>query len=259
MPCRATTMGVGAILEAHEIVLLAWGEGKAAVVKRMTEGETSDSVPATYLQQHPRVRVVHDEAASAELTRVKTPWPAGTASDWRQPATVRKAVTWLARHLKKPILKLTDEQYNEHGLLDLLAASGPAYSINIKVFNELQHTITGWPGARPGPTTPTGPSAPRRPASASSGSGPRSATAPRPSSTTKSACPSTGPSRRSCAGISESRRGPVEVPACLLRKKLRKAAQLCPVTHVIERATFHRQPMFIGLGGAGSEAFSMTG
>jgi glucosamine-6-phosphate deaminase len=149
VPRRAITMGVGTILEAREIVLLAWGEGKAAVIKRMTEGDMTDSVPATYLQRHPHVRVVLDAAASAELTRVKTPWLAGIASNWQQPATVRKAVTWLARQLKMPILKLTDEQYNEHGLSDLLAESGPAYSINIKVFNELQHTITGWPGGKP--------------------------------------------------------------------------------------------------------------
>jgi glucosamine-6-phosphate deaminase len=149
VPRRAITMGVGTILEAREIVLLAWGEGKAAVIKRMTEGDMTDSVPATYLQRHPHVRVVLDAAASAELTRVKTPWLAGIASNWQQPATVRKAVTWLARQLKIPILKLTDEQYNEHGLSDLLAESGPAYSINIKVFNELQHTITGWPGGKP--------------------------------------------------------------------------------------------------------------
>jgi glucosamine-6-phosphate deaminase len=149
VPRRAITMGVGTILEAREIVLLAWGEGKAAVVKRLVEGEPTDSVPATYLQRHPAVRVVLDAAAGAELTRVKTPWLAGLPIDWTRPATVRKAVTWLARELQKPILKLTDEQYNEHGLSELLAASGRAYSINIKVFNELQHTITGWPGGKP--------------------------------------------------------------------------------------------------------------
>ena len=148
VPRRAITMGVGTILEAREIVLLAWGEGKAAVVKRMVEGDMTDSVPATYLQQHPRVRVVLDEAASAELTRVKTPWLVGLPSDWSSPATVRRAVTWLARSLQKPILKLTTEHYNEHGLSELLAASGSAYAININVFNELQHTITGWPGGK---------------------------------------------------------------------------------------------------------------
>ncbi|RSK37685.1 glucosamine-6-phosphate deaminase [Hymenobacter metallilatus] len=149
VPRRAITMGVGTILEAREIVLLAWGEGKAAVVKRMVEGEPTDSVPATYLQQHPNVRVILDEAAGAELTRVKTPWLVGRALDWQHAPTVRKAVTWLARTLQKPILKLTDEEYNENGLSELLAESGLAYDINIRVFRQLQRTITGWPGGKP--------------------------------------------------------------------------------------------------------------
>ena len=149
VPRRAITMGVGSILEAREIVLLAWGEGKAAVVKRMVEGEMTDSVPATYLQRHPNVRVSLDQAAAAELTRVKTPWLAHVPCHWHEAAQVRKAVTWLARTLQKPILKLTEEEYNEHGLSELLAASGSAYEINIKVFNKLQHTITGWPGGKP--------------------------------------------------------------------------------------------------------------
>ncbi|RSK47951.1 glucosamine-6-phosphate deaminase [Hymenobacter rigui] len=149
VPRRAITMGVGTILEAREIVLLAWGEGKAAVVKRMVEGEPTDSVPATYLQQHPNVRVILDEAAGAELTRVKTPWLVGRALNWQHAPTVRKAVTWLARTLQKPILKLTDEDYNENGLSELLAESGLAYDINIRVFRQLQRTITGWPGGKP--------------------------------------------------------------------------------------------------------------
>ncbi|KUG06979.1 glucosamine-6-phosphate deaminase [Solirubrum puertoriconensis] len=149
VPRRALTMGVGTILEARQIVLMAWGEGKAAVIKRMVEGEPTDSVPATYLQRHPAVQVVLDEAAAAELSPRKTPWLAGISSNWQHEATVRKAVTWLARHLQKPILKLTDEDYNENGLSDLLAESGQAYGINIRVFNQLQHTITGWPGGKP--------------------------------------------------------------------------------------------------------------
>jgi glucosamine-6-phosphate deaminase len=149
VPRRAITMGVGTILEAHEVVLLAWGEGKAAVVKRMVEGTMTDTVPATYLQKHPNVRVILDEAAGAELTTRKTPWLAGLPCDWQNAAFVRKAVTWLARQLQKPILKLTDGDYNENGLSGLLAESGQAYSVNIKVFNELQHTITGWPGGKP--------------------------------------------------------------------------------------------------------------
>ncbi|MCA8833069.1 glucosamine-6-phosphate deaminase [Hymenobacter pini] len=149
VPRRAITMGVGTILEARHIVLLAWGEGKAAVVKRMVEGEMTDSVPATYLQQHPQVQVILDEAAGAELTRMKTPWLVGRTLDWQNAPTVRKAVTWLARTLQKPILKLTDEDYNENGLSELLAESGLAYDINIRVFRQLQRTITGWPGGKP--------------------------------------------------------------------------------------------------------------
>jgi glucosamine-6-phosphate deaminase len=149
VPRRALTMGVGSILEARRIVLLAWGEGKAAVVKRMVEGEVTDTVPATYLQRHPAVQVVLDDAAGAELTPRKTPWLLGLPCDWHHPALVRKAVTWLARAVTKPILKLTEEDYNENGLSELLAQSGPAYDINIRVFNELQHTITGWPGGKP--------------------------------------------------------------------------------------------------------------
>ena len=149
VPRRALTMGVGTILAARHIVLLAWGEGKAAVVKRMVEGEVTDAVPATYLQRHPAVQVVLDEAAGAELTPRKTPWLQGLPCNWHDPALVRKAVTWLARTAARPILKLTDEEYNENGLSELLAQSGPAYDINIRVFNELQHTITGWPGGKP--------------------------------------------------------------------------------------------------------------
>jgi len=149
VPRRALTMGVGTILEARNIVLLAWGEGKAAVVKRMVEGEPTDTVPATYLQRHPAVQVVLDEAAAAELSPQKTPWLANMPCNWQNAALVRKAITWLARRVEKPILKLTDADYNENGLSDLLAESGPAYTINIRVFNELQHTITGWPGGKP--------------------------------------------------------------------------------------------------------------
>lgn len=150
VPRRALTMGVGTILDARQIIMMAWGEGKAAVVKRTVEGEPTDTVPATYLQKHPAVQVVLDEAAAAELTRRKTPWLAGLSSNWHDEATVRKAVTWLARTLPKPILKLTDADYNENGLSDLLATSdSQAYGLNIRVFNQLQHTITGWPGGKP--------------------------------------------------------------------------------------------------------------
>ena len=107
----------------------------------------TSAIAASFLQEHPNAQVVLDEAAADFLTRYKSPWLLGP-TEWDE-AKVRKAVIWLARKLDKPILKLTDEDYNEDGLQDLLADRGPAYNINVKVFRQLQATITGWPGGKP--------------------------------------------------------------------------------------------------------------
>jgi glucosamine-6-phosphate deaminase len=149
VPRRALTMGVGTIQSAKRIVMIAFGEGKAPIVARAVEGPVTSSVAASFLQQHPHATVYLDEAAAAELTRFKSPWLLERV-EWSK-ATIRKAAIWLARHLKKPLLKLTDEDYNEHGLQDLLAAhgSGSAHDINIDVFRTMQETITGWPGGKP--------------------------------------------------------------------------------------------------------------
>jgi len=147
VPRRAVTMGVGTILDAAKVILMAWGEGKASIIREAVEGEIKESIPATYLQKHPNVRAVLDEASSTELTRVKTPWTL-TSCNWND-KLIRKAVVWLCKKLDKPVLKLTDEDYNENGMGDLLTTSGPAYKINLKIFNHLQHTITGWPGGKP--------------------------------------------------------------------------------------------------------------
>ena len=147
VPRRGITMGVGTILKADRIFLLAWGEGKAPIIKETVEGEIKESVPAAYLQKHPNTTIVLDEAAAEKLIRVNTPWLL-TKCDWTD-KLIRKAVVWLCLKLNKPILKLTDENYNENGMADLITKRGPAYSINIKIFNELQHTITGWPGGKP--------------------------------------------------------------------------------------------------------------
>jgi glucosamine-6-phosphate deaminase len=147
VPRRAITMGVGTILEAEKIILMAWGEAKAPVIKESVEGPINESVPATYLQSHNNTVVVLDDASAEKLTRINTPWLLKSC-DWDD-SLIRKAVVWLCQKLDKPILKLTDENYNENGMSDLIASKGPAYNINIKVFNELQHTITGWPGGKP--------------------------------------------------------------------------------------------------------------
>jgi len=152
VPRQAITMGVATILSAKRIVLLAFGEHKAEIIRRAVEGEVTPAVAASYLQQHPSARIVLDAAAAAELTRFKTPWALGSLEElglaWDQRMT-RKAVIWLALHVKKPVLRLTNEDYNEHGLQELIATRGSAYDINIEVFNTLQHTITGWPGGKP--------------------------------------------------------------------------------------------------------------
>lgn len=147
VPRRAITMGVGTILDAQRVIMMAWGEGKAPVIQEAVEGPIRESVPATYLQKHNDATVILDEASAAELTRRKTPWVL-TSCDWDD-NLIRKGVVWLCQKVEKPVLKLTDEDYNEHGMGDLLTQFGPAYDINIKVFNQLQHTITGWPGGKP--------------------------------------------------------------------------------------------------------------
>ncbi len=147
VPRKAITMGVGTILNAKRIVLMAWGEGKAPIIRETAEGAIRDAVPATYLQEHPNAEIVLDEAAAAELTRFKTPWLVGSCT-WDE-QMIRKAVTWLSLKLGKPILKLTNRDYADNGMVDLITEYDSAYNINIKVFNQIQHTITGWPGGKP--------------------------------------------------------------------------------------------------------------
>src|SRR4051812_10066305 len=154
VPRKAITMGVETILSARRIVLLAFGEHKAGIIKRSVEGEVSSSVAASYLQQHPNARIVLDTSSAAELTRFKTPWLLGSIEDfglkWDEKLT-RRAAIWLAGTVNKPLLKLTEEDYNEHGLQELLSTRPRgAYEINIEVFKNRQDTITGWPGGKKG-------------------------------------------------------------------------------------------------------------
>jgi len=147
VPRHAITMGIGTIMDAHKIIMLAWGNGKAPIIKKAVEDEVDEHIPATFLQEHENVSVVLDNEAAEELTRFKHPWLL-SAIDWDD-KLMRQAVVWLCQKVNKPILKLTDEDYNEHGMGGLLTQYGAAYDINIKIFNELQHTITGWPGGKP--------------------------------------------------------------------------------------------------------------
>lgn len=146
-PRKAITMGVASILSAKRVVLLAWGERKAPVISSAVEGTVTEHNPASYLQTHPNTLFVIDGAAASGLTRMKAPWLVDSVT-WDNNMK-KKAVTHLSLTLGKPILKLTDRDYNDNGMSDLLAQYGQAYDINIDVFNQLQRTITGWPGGKP--------------------------------------------------------------------------------------------------------------
>jgi glucosamine-6-phosphate deaminase len=149
VPQRAITIGVATILKAKRILLLALGEGKSKIIKQAIEGEVSSLIPASFLQMHTNTIAILDNASSADLKRVEAPW-LFESCDWTNDKLVRKAVLWLCQKVEKPILKLTEKDYNENGMIDLLVEEESASKINIKIFNDLQHTITGWPGGKPG-------------------------------------------------------------------------------------------------------------
>ena len=148
VPKMAITMGLETIMSAKKIVLMMWGEEKARIACDLIEGEVSEEFPATYLQEHDDIAVVIDEAAAQELTRVKEPWLIAPPQEWSD-KLVRKAVIWLCQTVGKPILKLTHQDYIKNSLSDLLERVGTYDSINIRVFNEIQHIISGWPGGKP--------------------------------------------------------------------------------------------------------------
>jgi glucosamine-6-phosphate deaminase len=152
VPRTAITMGVKTILQARRIVIMAFGEHKAGIVARAVEGEINAEVTATYLQDHENCLMVLDQAAASQLTRLQTPWLVAPLHEmgltWSD-SMLRRAVNWLAQKTRKAILKLTDEDYNSHSLQELLSQYGNAYEINLRVFRQLQNTITGWPGGKP--------------------------------------------------------------------------------------------------------------
>ena len=145
-PC-SITIGMATILAAKRIFLTAWGEGKADILRKTIEGPITSDIPASFLQAHNNVQVVADLAAASRLTRIVHPWLV-TSCKWTD-KLVRSALVWLCQVTGKPILKLTNKDYNGNGLSELLALYGSAYNANIKIFNDLQHTITGWPGGKP--------------------------------------------------------------------------------------------------------------
>ena len=146
-PKSAITMGIGTMMSSRRIILMAWGEDKAEVVHKIVEGGIDPTCPASFLQKHDNISFYTDEMSASLLTRIVAPWTVGPC-DWT-PKLIRKAVVWLCDKVHKPILKLSQKDYLENSLGELLELYGPFDKINIDVFNELQHTITGWPGGKP--------------------------------------------------------------------------------------------------------------
>jgi glucosamine-6-phosphate deaminase len=147
VPVSAITMGLADMMEARKITLVAWSEQKAGSIKDIVEGPVSDLVPGSLLQTHPEAKVFVDLAAASELTRISKPWLV-TNCEWTS-KLIRRAIVWLCGVVDKPILKLTNKDYSDNGLSELLTLYGSAYNVNIKIFNDLQHTVTGWPGGKP--------------------------------------------------------------------------------------------------------------
>ena len=146
-PDKAVAMGISTMMSASKIYLIAWGEDKADVVKKIAEDSPEPSCPASFLQKHDNISFYVDENAASLLTRKVAPWMVGPC-EWT-PKFIRKAVVWLSGQVRKPILKLTQGDYLSNGLGELLELHGPYSKININVFNDFQHTISGWPGGKP--------------------------------------------------------------------------------------------------------------
>lgn len=147
VPTTAITLGIANILSSERVLTMAWGENRAAIIKKTVEEPANANVPASFLQAHAHAKVVLDLPAAENLTRISQPWKV-TSCEWTD-KLIRRAIVWLCGMTGKPILKLTDKDYNDWGLGELLALYGSAYNVNIKIFNDLQHTITGWPGGKP--------------------------------------------------------------------------------------------------------------
>ena len=154
VPKLAITVGISSIMKAKKIVLLAWGD-KASIVAKSIEGDVTEQIPASVLQNHDDCTFVIDELASSELTRNKAPWLTGS-NEWT-PNMIKSAVISLALKLGKTILSLTADDYKENSLSDLLVLKESVYDINLQVFYMLRDSITGWPGGKPNAVIPAHP------------------------------------------------------------------------------------------------------
>ncbi len=148
VPHQALTMGVGTILEARQVVIMAFGEHKAGIVQKAVEGEMTESISASFLQKHGDATFILDQAAASQLTPVRRPWVVSGVT-WT-PSLIRRAVCWLSLKVGKGLLKLDDDDFRDHELHELLREHGPAHRLGRRVFEELMATLCMQPaGAEP--------------------------------------------------------------------------------------------------------------
>ena len=146
VPTTAITMGIKTIRKSKRIVLMAWGNNKSSVVQKAIEGDVDSNISASYLQNHKNVTFVLDNPASDNLTRIKSPWRTGSCK-WSEELKA-KAVAWLCDRTKKSILNLTESDYNENNLSELLLEKS-YYDLNLDFYKRIHRSITGWPGGKP--------------------------------------------------------------------------------------------------------------
>lgn len=150
VPTQALTVGLGQILAARHVLLLALGEHKASIVRETLEGSITDRVPASFLQEHADARVLLDLPAAGQLTGVAKPWLLENVV-WTE-SLIKRAVLWLCEQTGKALLKLDDDDFRQHDLHQLLRHHGPAQTISHRVFRWMLDTIEYHPAGRDGKT-----------------------------------------------------------------------------------------------------------
>lgn len=146
VPTQAITMGVGTVLDARKILLVALGEHKADIISEVVQGPVTDRVPASFLQEHNDTMVLLDDSAAKELTGYATPWLTGNI-DWTE-ESIKKAVLWLCEQTQKALLMLDDDDFRNHNLHQLLRHHGPAQSLAHQVFHWMMNTIEHHPAGK---------------------------------------------------------------------------------------------------------------
>jgi glucosamine-6-phosphate deaminase len=151
VPHQALTMGVGTIMEARKIVIMAFGEHKAPIVRKAVEDDITEVVTASFLQKHNDTTFILDQAAAGHLTPIRMPWVVGSVN-WT-PNLIRRAVIWLCLKTNKGLLKLSDDDFREHELYELLREYGPSHKLGRRVFDEMMGTICTHPASDNGQKT----------------------------------------------------------------------------------------------------------